>query len=223
MTRPNRRKAAAPRWRRRKEDRPAEIIAAGLEVFAARGFAAARLDDVAAQAGISKGTLYLYFRNKEELFKAVVRETLLPNIALAEGRIGGARGPTPELLLDVLRGLVGAVGTRPGVIPKLIIAEAGNFPDLARFYVEEVILRGFRLFAGLLARGMERGEFRRVDPQLAAPVLAAPILLMAIWKHVMEPHAPKRAAEGAFDPERFFDTYADVLLNGLLAGPRGKS
>lgn len=216
MAQPSRRKPAGPRWRRRKDERPAEIVAAALDVFAARGFAASRLDDVAARAGISKGTLYLYFRSKDELFKAVVRETLLPNIALAEARIATADGPTAELLMGVLRGLVGVAGTRLGAIPKLIIAEAGNFPDLARFYIEEVIGRGLRLFAGLLARGAARGEFRRVDPALAAPVLAAPILLMAIWKNVLEPHAPK-SAMGAFDPARFFDVYADVLLNGLRA------
>jgi AcrR family transcriptional regulator len=221
MARESRRQPPGPRWRRRKDERPAEIIAAALDVFAARGFAAARLEDVAAQAGVSKGTLYLYFRNKEELFKAVVRETLLPNIAQAEARIGAAAGPTPDLLLDILRGLVGMAGTRLGAIPKLIIAEAGNFPDLARFYVEEVIMRGMGLFAGLLARGAARGEFRAVDAAAAAPMLAAPILLMAIWKNVMEPHAPKTAG-GAFDSTRFFDAYSDVLLNGLRAGPGAK-
>jgi AcrR family transcriptional regulator len=219
MARETRKKPAGPRWRRRKGERPAEITAAALDVFAARGFAAARLEDVAAQAGISKGTLYLYFRNKEELFKAVVRETLLPNLAQAEARIGASDGATPELLLGILRGLAGVAGTRLGAIPKLIIAEAGNFPDIARFYVEEVVLRGMALFAGLLARGAARGELRRVDPLLAAPVLAAPILLMAIWKNVLEPHAPRSGAMGGFDAGRFFDVYADILLNGLRAAP----
>jgi AcrR family transcriptional regulator len=213
-------KSKKPRWQRRKEDRPAEIVAAALDVFRARGFAASRLDDVAARAGISKGTLYLYFRNKEELFKAVVRETLLPNLMLAEARLQESTAPTPALLLEVLGALVAAVGTPVGAIPKLIIAEAGNFPDLARFYVEEVIARGMALFARLLIRGRERGEFRAVDPLTAAPMLAAPILLMSMWKHALEPHAPPRA-KAVFDGPRFLAAYGDLLLHGLLPRPSG--
>lgn len=204
---------AKPRWRRRKEARPAEIVAAALEAFAARGFAATRLDDVAKRAGISKGTLYLYFRNKEDLFKAVVREALLPNLARAEARLSAAEGKTATHLREALRGLVTVVATtRLGAIPKLVIAEAGNFPDLATFYVEEVVNRGLGMFAKVLARGAARGEFRSLDPDLAAPVLAAPILLIALWKNVLEPHAKR-----TIDAERFFDVYADVLFHGLLA------
>jgi len=208
-----------PRWRRRKDARPAEIVAAALEAFAARGFAATRLDDVAKRAGISKGTLYLYFRNKEDLFKAVVREALLPNLARAEARLSAEKGETATHLREALHGLVTVVATtRLGAIPKLVIAEAGNFPDLAKFYVEEVVNRGLGMFAKVLARGAARGEFRAVDPALAAPVLAAPILLIALWKNVLEPHTPR-----TIDAQRFFDVYADVLFNGLLAkmpGPR---
>src|SRR5581483_6817786 len=137
MPRPRKR---AARWRRRKEDRPGEIIAAALACFAERGFAATRLDDVARRAGVTKGTLYLYFPNKEELFKALVRKELLPNIELLEA----AAGPLPatvviERLLDLWAGHIAP--SRVAVLPKLIIAEAGNFPDLAKFYLDEVIHR----------------------------------------------------------------------------------
>jgi AcrR family transcriptional regulator len=210
--------AKKPRWQRRKDERPAEIIAAALDVFRTRGFSATRLEDVAARAGVSKGTLYLYFRNKEELFKAMVRETLLPNVALAEERVKQSSAPTPELLLQVIGAFVGALGTPVGAIPKLIIAEAGNFPDLAKFYVEEVIVRGMALLGRLLTRGQERGEFRAIDPLAAAPMLAAPVLLMAIWKHAFEPHAPV-GAKPVFDPQRFLATYGDLILRGLLSQP----
>lgn len=213
-------KPAAPRWRRRKDERPAEIIAAALAVFTARGFSATRLDDIAARAGISKGTLYLYFRNKEDLFKAMVREILVPNIVQVEQRLAEEAGSTPDLLAEVLRRMVGVIASPAGAIPKLVIAEAGNFPDLARFYVEEVVGRGMSVLTRLMARGIERGEFRAVDPLGAAPVVIAPMLLLAMWKHALEPHAPART-RGAFDLTKFLTTYTDVMLNGLRPAPAG--
>ncbi|MCC7271613.1 MAG: TetR/AcrR family transcriptional regulator [Alphaproteobacteria bacterium] len=201
-----------PRWRRRKDARPAEIVAAALDAFAERGFAATRLEDVAARAGISKGTLYLYFPSKEELFKAVVRQTLLPNLAEAERRLATSDMPTPEMLSEIVGALVAAAAGRMGVIPKLLIAEAGNFPDLARFYAEEVVARGMRLFARVIQRGIARGEFRAVDAVRAAPALAAPILLMALWKNALEPHAVH-----PIDPAGFFAAFIDIVLHGLAA------
>ena len=213
-------KARKPRWQRRKDERPAEILSAALEVFTARGFSAARLDDVAARAGISKGTLYLYFRNKEELFKAMVRELLVTNIALAEAQLGDDSVTTPELLTHVLRGIVSAIASPIGAIPKLVVAEAGNFPDLAKFYVEEVIGRGMGVLGRLIGRGVARGEFRAVDPAAVAPIVAAPMMVLAMWKHALEPHAPAPARR-IFELSNYFETYCDVLLRGLLATPRG--
>ncbi len=211
--------AAKPRWRRRKDDRPTEIVAAALELFATHGFAATRVDAIAARAGVSKGTLYLYFPSKEELFKAVVRESLLPNLADAEKRLKDDKGASATLLADIVGGLAGiAAGTRLGAIPKLVIAEAGNFPSLAKFYVEAVPARGFAMFARLLERGIARGEFRRVDAEAVAPIFAAPILLMALWKHVLEPHGGP-----TIDPKRFIAGCIDVLLNGLKTAPAGEA
>lgn len=174
---------AEPRWRRRKGARPQEIVAAAMEVFAERGFAAAKLDDVAARAGISKGTLYLYFPSKEELFKAVIRAAILPNLERAERMIGETPVPCFGLLEQVL-GMVAEVivTTRAAVIPKLVIAEAGNFPELAAFYHHEVIRRGFGLLAGLLRRGIERGEFRPLGIDHTVRLIVAPLLLSAIWR-----------------------------------------
>ncbi len=204
-----------PKWRRRKDARPAEIVEAALDAFAERGFAATRLEDVAARAGISKGTLYLYFENKEELFKAVIQQSLLPNLAAAEARIAQSEATTVDLLREVIGGFMAAVvGTKLVAIPKLIIGEAHNFPDVTRFYSEEVSSRGLRIVGAILQRGIARGEIRAVDPALAAPTIVGPLLLLILWKSVLEPHAVMK-----IDPEKFLHTYADILLNGLLQQP----
>src|SRR2546425_10611224 len=133
---------AKPRWRRRKNARPEEIISAALEVFADRGFAATKLEDVARRAGVTKGTIYLYFENKEALFKALVRETIVPVIeqgeALAKSFTGSARDLFERLVREYLR-LVGE--TSLASIPRLMIAEARNYPELGRFYYDDVVAR----------------------------------------------------------------------------------
>src|SRR5215831_11756164 len=134
--------SARPRWRRRKDARPSEIIAAALATFTERGFAAARLDDIAAQAGVTRGTLYLYFSSKEDLFKAVVRQLIVPIIAAGEEMVAGSTEPTPDLLKKFILSVPDLVAGSPiPAIPKLVIAEARNFPDLAQFYFDEVLSR----------------------------------------------------------------------------------
>jgi AcrR family transcriptional regulator len=198
------------RWRRRKEARPDEILAAALVSFAERGFAATRLDDVAARAGISKGTLYLYFRSKEELFKAVVRATIVPNLERVEGLAASFTGPSAMLLERLLLTMAGVVASRVGAIPKLVIAEAGNFPDLARFYLDEVVRRGLRLIGMILRRGIERGEFRAVDVDHAVFCVIAPMLIAALWKNSLEPHA-----DAPLDTDTLARAHLDMLLRGL--------
>src|SRR5580700_10894247 len=121
------------RWRRRKDARPGEIVAASLACFAERGFAATRLEDVARRAGVTKGTLYLYFPNKEELFEAVVRQALVPNIERGEALLDEAGEPAALLLERLMRSWAELALSPAGAIPKIIISEAGNFPELARF------------------------------------------------------------------------------------------
>src|SRR6201993_4193863 len=129
------------RWRRRKDARPAEILTAALDCFAERGFAATRLDDVAQRAGVTKGTLYLYFDSKEELFKAVVAQALVPNLERGEALISEAAEPrsAAALLAEMIRGWAELARSPAGAIPKIVVSEAGNFPDLARFYREQVV------------------------------------------------------------------------------------
>jgi AcrR family transcriptional regulator len=200
------------RWRRRKEARPDEILAAALASFAERGFAATRLEDVAARAGISKGTLYLYFKGKEELFEAVVRATLLPNIERLEALAATFEGPSARLLERLLLTLAGVVGSQVGAIPKLVIAEAGNFPDLARFYLDQVVRRGLRLIGAILRRGIERGEFRPVDVDHTVFCVIAPMLIAALWKNSLEPHDDR-----LLDTQALARAHLDLLLRGLEA------
>jgi AcrR family transcriptional regulator len=204
-----------PRWERRKEARPQELLAAALDLFVERGFASTRLEDVAKRAGVSKGTLYLYFTNKEELFKAVVRNSVVPAIDAAEEDIAGFSGHGAELLRRVVHGWWERIGnTNASGIIKLVMAEAGNFPDLAKFYQEEVIVRGTRAFASLLERAVERGEFRPMDITVMTQVVIAPILMLMTWKHSVGP-----CAHDQLDPEAFIDSFLDMALNGLLPPP----
>jgi AcrR family transcriptional regulator len=202
----------ASRWRRRKEARPDEILAAALASFAERGFAATRLDDVAARAGISKGTLYLYFNGKEELFEAVVRATLLPHIERLEELATKFEGPSAALLERQLLTFADVVDSRVGAIPKLVIAEAGNFPDLARFYLDEVVRRGLRLIGTILRRGIERGEFRPIDVNHTVFCVIAPMLLAALWKNSLEPHD-----DAPLDAQALARAHLELLLRGLEA------
>lgn len=199
------------RWRRRKDARPGEILAAALSVFVEKGFAVAKLDDVAAKAGVSKGTLYLYFDSKEALFKAVVREALLPNLTAAETMAKASAGPISDILATILRTLARAVAeTNIGAIPKLIIAEAGSFPELARFYHDEVIARAVTLISGLVARGVVRGEFRPVDSRHVVYLTIAPVLVAAVWRETFERHGAPR-----LDPQGLIEQHIDILMRGL--------
>ena len=200
-----------PRWQRRKEARPAEIVAAALEVFVERGFAATRLEEVARRAGVNKGTVYLYFPSKEALFKAVVRETIVPVIAqgeaLAQSFTGSARDLVERLVREYWR-LVGE--TALAGIPKLMIAEATNFPELARFYYEEVAVRGHRLMAGVLERGVKSGEFRKMDVQFAAKIAMAALMHAAVVRRSFANCMPE-----GFDVGTYLDTHIDIYLHGI--------
>jgi AcrR family transcriptional regulator len=198
------------RWRRRKEARPDEILAAALESFAERGFAATRLDDVAARAGISKGTLYLYFKGKEDLFEAVVRARLLPNLERLEALVQTFEGPSGPLLERLLLTMADVMGSQVGAIPKLVIAEAGNFPGLARFYLDAVVRRGLRLIGKILRRGIERGEFRAVDVDHAVFCVIAPMLIAALWKNSLEPHD-----DAPLDAHALTRVHIDLLRRAL--------
>ncbi|MBS0337396.1 MAG: TetR/AcrR family transcriptional regulator [Proteobacteria bacterium] len=204
-----------PRWVRRKDARPEEITAAALNLFVERGYANTRLEDVAARAGVSKGTLYLYFANKQELFKAVVREGLASPIAEVQGMIDQYEGRAFDLLGMVLHGWWQRIGSTPiSGIPKLILAEARNFPEIAEFYLAEVVRPGLEAISRIIERGVQAGEFRRVEAVHIAQLVFAPTLLVACWCNSLAPFDPD-----GMDPLRVIDEHLEMLRRGLAPDP----
>jgi len=201
---------APAKRRRRKAARPGEITAAALACFAERGFAATRLDDVARRAGVTKGTLYLYFPNKEELFKAVVRQAIVPHLVRGEAMVEHGKGSVQAALAGLIHQWSKVMATSASAIPKIVLAEAGNFPDIARFYLQEVVHRGLRLFARLLKSGVGRGEFRAMDIDNTPMCIVAPLILAMVWQHSFQPydHRP-------IDPAALSRALLQLLAHGL--------
>ena len=210
---------AGPRFSRRKQARPQELTAAALSLFVERGFAATKLDDVAARAGVSKGTLYRYFDSKEALFKAVIREGIVPALEQGEVLYQRYRDDPQRLLREILLGWWEMIGaTDLGGIPKLMMAEAQNFPEVAKFYFDEVMCRGRDLVRRALRLGIERGSFRGVDDELIVNVLMAPLIHLATWRYSFACCEPRR-----IDPRAYLDAYLDLVFHGLLVADPGES
>jgi AcrR family transcriptional regulator len=201
-----------PRWTRRKEARPQELLAAALDLFVERGYAATRLDDVAARAGVSKGTLYLYFTNKEELFKAVVRENVVPVLGEAEEMIDRYEGSSTDLFREIVLGWWERIGnTKLSGITKLLMAESNNFPEVTQFYHDEVISRGNAMIMRMLERGIERGEFRRINVSQAMNLICAPMLMLMMWKHSFS-----ACRVEPISADDYLNSFIDLFLHGLL-------
>ena len=148
-----------PKWRRRKTARPGEILEAALGVFAESGFAAAKLTEIARRAGVSKAALYLYFETKEDLFRAVARSLVAPNLTAMAAALEASDAPFAELATAMLGGAARllAEGRAPSIV-RMVIAESGNFPDLARIWREDVVEQMLGLVGGLILRAQARGE-----------------------------------------------------------------
>ncbi|WP_282959135.1 TetR/AcrR family transcriptional regulator [Azoarcus sp. L1K30] len=197
--------------RRRKEARPQELTAAALSLFVEKGFAATRLDEIAARAGVSKGTLYLYFDSKEALFKAVIAEGVIPAIEAGEAMLAESADDPVSLLRSFLQSWWTMIGnTELGGIPKLMMSEAGNFPDTARYYDEAVIQRGLALLRKVVQRGIDGGIFRPVDPALIGTLLVAPLVHLATWNHSFA-----SCCNHGIDAQAYVDAHIDLALNGL--------
>lgn len=208
----------SPKWRRRAEARPGEIVRAALDVFAEKGFAAAKLDEIAAKAGVSKGALYLYFETKEDIFRAVVREAVVPNIDLIEAALGQATVPFPDLLRMMLARMADLVETsRLGAVAKLVVGESRNFPELARVWHDEVVSRALGALVKALETAQSRGEIRPGDPRLQAVSIMGPILMGVLWRETFTPvGAPTMDLQGLIIQHR------ETVLDGLAprAGAR---
>jgi AcrR family transcriptional regulator len=198
---------------RRKETRPQELLEAALALFVEKGFAATRSEEVAHRAGVSKGTLYLYYPSKEELFKAVVRHNLAHLIAEGQEIVGSFEGNTSDLLRMLMSVWWQRFGNTPAAgIHKVIVAEVRNFPDLAQFYTDEVILPADRLFSSAVQRGVDRGEFRDLPVHEVAHALMAPMIFMALHRHsfgACPVHGPE------IDTVALLQTQLDLVLRGL--------
>ncbi len=199
---------------RRKEARPQELLQAALSLFVEKGFAATRIDEVAKQAGVSKGTLYLYYPSKEELFKAVVRQNLSSLIAEGQQMAAAFEGSSAELLRCLMQTWWERVGDTPVAgIHKIVLAEVRNFPELAQFYTDEVIVPADELFTTAVQRGVLSGEFRDLPLHEVAHALIAPLIFMALHRHSFGCCPVHGVVE--VDPAAMLQTHLDLMLRGL--------
>ncbi|MEO7338275.1 MAG: TetR/AcrR family transcriptional regulator [Caldimonas sp.] len=214
---PARAPVSVPTRQRRKEARPQELLDAALDLFVEKGFAATRSEEVALRAGVSKGTLYLYYPSKEDLLKEVIRHNVVNQIAEGADLIRQFDGGTPELLAKVLRLWWMRVGeTRASGILKLMMSEARNFPEIAQFYVDEVIKPSHAMFGALVQRGIDRGEFRAVNVDDVVHVLITPLLFLVMNKHSLGACSVGSRLEAA----PIIDAQIDLVLHGLESSHR---
>ena len=207
--------APSPLRQRRKQARPQELLDAALDLFVEKGFAATRAEEVAQRAGVSKGTLYLYFSSKEELFKALIRERLSGLIAEGLDRVASFSGPSSALLEELILGWWERLGRTPAAgLHKVVLAEVRNFPDLAQFYADEVIAPARRLFTIAVQRGIDRGEFRALPVCEGAHALMAPVMFLALHRHSLGA-CPTHGT--LLQPEAMLRVHLDLVLQGLKA------
>lgn len=206
---------STPKRARRKEARPGELVKAALDLFVEKGFAATRVEEVAARAGVSKGTLFLYFESKEDLFKAVIRENIANLFPAWNEEFKTFKGSSTEMLHYAMESWWLNVGNTPASgIVKLVISEAQNFPEVAAFYQSEVVEPGRNLLQSILQRGVDSGEFCQMDTSKSVFSIIAPMIFLMMWKHSMGACA---ASADIIDPQEFIHLHLDLLLNGILA------
>jgi AcrR family transcriptional regulator len=202
----------SPRWQRRAEDRPREICAAALDVFAEKGFAAAKLDEIARRAGVSKGTLYLYFKDKDELFRAVVRDTIGPDIDGLGSFILSSDRPFADSARILLQRFAEMTLKVPvGPVAKMVIGESRNFPKLAKVWHDEVVTKALGAMTSLIEMAQARGEVRSGDPRLHTFTLMGPMLMGIIYRETLEPIGGQPLDLGALAGQ-----HVETVLSGLL-------
>jgi len=202
---------------RRKEARPLELLDAALDLFVERGFAATRCEDVATRAGVSKGTLYLYYPSKEELLKAVIRHNVVNQIKEGADVVRQFEGSTADLLALMMRLWWERIGETPAAgIVKLLMCEVRNFPEIAQFWIDEVISPAHGMVAELVQRGIDSGEFRPVRVDDVVHALISPLLFLVMNKHSLG----ACVASAKLDPRAIIEAQIDLVLNGLHAPAR---
>jgi AcrR family transcriptional regulator len=204
-----------PTRRRRKEARPQELLDAALELFVEKGFAATRAEEVAIRAGVSKGTLYLYFPSKEDLLKAAIAQNLTDRIAAGAAEAAAFTGPPSDLLRTILvRWWTQLYDSPASAVFKLVITEVRNFPDIGAYYLQHVVEPAHALLGGIIQRGIASGEFRPVPVDVAVHSLVFPMIMVCLHKHSI---SACPAAHWAIDGRDFIAQHVDLVLGGLMA------
>ncbi|MET0310913.1 MAG: TetR/AcrR family transcriptional regulator [Burkholderiaceae bacterium] len=206
---------------RRKEARPGELLDAALDLFVEKGFAATRAEEVAARAGVSKGTLFLYFPSKEELFKAVIRENISGRFAQWNEEFETFEGTSSDMVRYCMRAWWERVGsTKASGITKLMLSEARNFPEVTAFYQQEVIVPGQTLIRRILERGVATGEFDIPDMDYAILSVVAPMIFLILSKYSLTACVP---GDQPLDPERYLTSQTGIVIAGLRARKQGNA
>jgi AcrR family transcriptional regulator len=202
-----------PKFQRRKDHRPAEITAAALAAFAENGYAATRVDEVAQRAGVSKGLLYLYFKTKEELFKAVIRSFVAPRVAELSVIVDESELSTEEFMRGPFLSMIKTIPKSPiGVIVKLMIAEGNKHPDLVAYYWDNVVSHALEMMNKLIRRGIAAGEFRKSSVDALPQLLVSPVIFAVVWNQVFAKHEK-------LDTDSLIETHIDAIVNYLKTDP----
>jgi len=201
--------SSAHKRERRKEARPGELLDAALSLFVSKGFSATKVEDVAASAGVSKGTLFLYFSSKEDLFKAVIRANLADHFPAWNQEFEEFQGTTPAMLEYAMVSWWQRIGsTDASGITKLVMCEANNFPEVVQFYDQEVIRPGHELFQRILQRGIDSGEFVVFNTEQAVHSLVSAIVYVTMWKHALACNA----SHNTLNPETFLRNHVELMV-----------
>jgi AcrR family transcriptional regulator len=201
------------RWRRRKDARPQELLEAAFSVFVEKGFADARLDDIAAKAGVSKGTVYLYFDSKEAIFRAIIGQVADEKLEMLSQLVEAHQGSFAALIRQLAQMMAAQISMPPLVhFPRLIIGESRRFPELAAFYLETAISRGRKVIMRIIERGQETGEFRPIPARHAAHLFISPMLFVPIYTSTFAQHDPE-----PFDLDGHVAAHLDIFLGGICS------
>ena len=201
-----------PKYQRRKEDRPQEIADAAFETFAEKGYAATRIDDVAKRAGISKGLTYLYYKTKEDLFKAVVKNVVVRRVDVLIGSVESSNLSSEDFLRGPLLDFMKKVPGSPiAIVIRLLISEGPRHPDLVDYYYENVVARGLAAIREFVARGVERGEFRQEALAQQPHLVLAPMMLSIIWRLIF--------TDKPLDTDQLMENQVEMLLAQMRAQP----
>jgi len=202
-----------PKWRRRKEERPGDIVAAALQIFAEKGFAGAKVEEIATRAGLSKGAVYLYFPTKEDLFRAVVQQAVLPNIDALARPLADQDGPFADRLRALLPRFAELLTVLPlGAVAKMVIGESRNFPELARVWHDEIVQRAVGILASRIEAAQAAGEVRPGDPRTHVFSIIGPMVMGILWRETLTP-----VGGADIDLPAIARQHVETVLAGLLA------